>query len=90
MAIVYTDKCWYEIQEQKEVSVWYTNIYQLILATEYHCRYLRLYHTASNDKLIMNWRGYIRKQSFLFTLYFNSCLEELGKTKNWDSQSSGP
>jgi hypothetical protein len=28
MAIVYIDKCRYEIQEQKNVLVWYTSIYQ--------------------------------------------------------------
>jgi hypothetical protein len=35
MDIVYTDKCWYEIQEQKEVLVWYTSMYQPILSTAY-------------------------------------------------------
>jgi hypothetical protein len=33
MDIVYTDKCRYEIQEQKEVPVWYTGIYRPISST---------------------------------------------------------
>jgi hypothetical protein len=32
MDIVYIVKCWYEIQEYKEVMVWYTSIYQPIWA----------------------------------------------------------
>jgi hypothetical protein len=35
MDIVYIDKCRYEIQEQKEVPVWYTGIYRPISSTEY-------------------------------------------------------
>jgi hypothetical protein len=30
MDIVYVDKCRYEVQEQKEVPVWYTGIYRPI------------------------------------------------------------
>jgi hypothetical protein len=33
MDIIHIDKCRYEIQEQKEVPVWYTGIYQLISST---------------------------------------------------------
>jgi hypothetical protein len=33
MGIVYIDKCRYEVQEQKEVPVWYTGIYRSILST---------------------------------------------------------
>jgi hypothetical protein len=33
MDIVCIDKCRYEIQEQKEVSVWYTVIYRPISST---------------------------------------------------------
>jgi hypothetical protein len=33
MDIVYIDKCRYEIQEQKEVPVWYTGIYRPISST---------------------------------------------------------
>jgi hypothetical protein len=34
MDIVYIDKLRYEIQEQKEIPVWYTGIYRSILSTE--------------------------------------------------------
>jgi hypothetical protein len=30
---IYIDKCLYEVQEQKEVPVWYTGIYRSILST---------------------------------------------------------
>jgi hypothetical protein len=33
MGIVYVDKSRYEIQEQKEISVWYAGIYRLISST---------------------------------------------------------
>jgi hypothetical protein len=33
MDIVYVDKCRYEVQEQKEVPVWYTGIYRPISST---------------------------------------------------------
>jgi hypothetical protein len=33
MGVVYVDKSRYKIQEQKEVPVWYTGIYQLISST---------------------------------------------------------
>jgi hypothetical protein len=33
--LVYIDKCQYEIQEQKEVPVWYTGIYRPISRTAY-------------------------------------------------------
>jgi hypothetical protein len=36
MDIVYSDKCWYEIQEQKEVLVWYTGIYWRISSTAFN------------------------------------------------------
>jgi hypothetical protein len=32
MDIIYTDKCRYEIQEQKEVPVWYPGTYRSILS----------------------------------------------------------
>jgi hypothetical protein len=31
MGILYVDKCRYEIQEQKEVPVWYTGIYHMYI-----------------------------------------------------------
>jgi hypothetical protein len=33
MDILYIDKWWYEIQELKEVSVWFTGIYRPIAST---------------------------------------------------------
>jgi hypothetical protein len=33
MYIVYIDKCQYEIQEQKEIPVYYTDIYRPISST---------------------------------------------------------
>jgi hypothetical protein len=33
MDIVYIDKWWYEIQELKEVPVWYTSIYWPVSST---------------------------------------------------------
>jgi hypothetical protein len=35
MDVVYVDKFRYEIQEQKEVPVWYTGIYRPISSTAY-------------------------------------------------------
>jgi hypothetical protein len=35
MDIVYIKKCRYEIEEQKEVPVWYTGIYRPISSTDY-------------------------------------------------------
>jgi hypothetical protein len=34
MDVTYTDKCWYYVQKQKEVPVWYTGIYQPISGTD--------------------------------------------------------
>jgi hypothetical protein len=36
MDIVYIDKYQHEIQEQKEVPVWYTGIYQSISSTGFY------------------------------------------------------
>jgi hypothetical protein len=33
MNIIYIDKCWYEILEQEEVTVWHTGTYRPILST---------------------------------------------------------
>jgi hypothetical protein len=33
MGVVYTDKCRFEFQEQKEVLVWYTAIYRPVSST---------------------------------------------------------
>jgi hypothetical protein len=33
MDLVYINKCWYGIQEQKEVPVWYVGIYRPISST---------------------------------------------------------
>jgi hypothetical protein len=34
MDIIYTDKCRYEVQEQKEVPVWYTGPFRALLSAD--------------------------------------------------------
>jgi hypothetical protein len=46
--MVYIDKCRYEIQEQKEVPVWYTGIERPISSTEWHPLKVALYSFLLN------------------------------------------
>jgi hypothetical protein len=50
MHIIHTDKWRYEIQEQKEVPLWYTDIYRPILSTDSAGIYRYISSTDYNDK----------------------------------------
>jgi hypothetical protein len=50
MDILCIDKCRYEIQEQKEVPLWYTGIYQFISSTDI----MSFFHECDPKRLLRN------------------------------------
>jgi hypothetical protein len=78
MVIVYTDKCRYEIQEQKEVSVWYTGPFRaLVKCTNYENVFVLPLFTVLRPRIFLMTR--LSKTNNTYITQLHQMLMELTK-----------